>query len=163
VLLEEQDRERWDRERIAEGLDLAERALRGGGAGFYALQAAIAALHARARRPGETDWEQIAALYTLLLQRHPSPVIALNRAVAVAMARGPAAGLRLVEELGESGALAEHHLYWSARADLLRRLGRQDEAAAAYAEALRRVAVGPERRFLERRIRELSVAGPTEP
>jgi RNA polymerase sigma-70 factor (ECF subfamily) len=163
VLLEEQDRERWDRERIAEGLDLAERALRGGGAGFYALQAAIAALHARARRPGETDWEQIAGLYTVLLQRHPSPVVALNRAVAVAMARGPEAGLRLVEELGDDGTLAEHHLYWSTRADLLRRLGRQDEAAAAYAEALRRVALGPERRFLERRIRELSTAGPTEP
>ncbi len=155
VLLEEQDRSLWDRASIREGLELVAEALSRGGAGFYALQAAIAAVHARATSPADTDWPQIAGLYELLLGRHPSPVVALNRAVAVAMARGPETGLALVDELAAEGSLAGYHLLWSARADLLRRLGRRDEAAGAYREALKRVEVEAERRFLERRLGEL--------
>jgi RNA polymerase sigma-70 factor, ECF subfamily len=152
VLLEEQDRGLWDRAEIREGIALAEEALRGSDSGFYSLQAAIAALHARAERAAETDWHQIAELYARLLRVRPSPVVELNRAAAVAMAEGPEAGLRLLEALDAGGGLRDYHLLPAARADLLRRLGRWAEAADAYRRALMLVANEPERRFLERRL-----------
>jgi len=155
VTLEEQDRSRWDRDQIAEGQALAEEALRRGGAGFYALQAAIAALHARAARARETDWPQIAALYALLLRLHPSPVVALNHAVAVAMGERLDRGLQLIEQLEENDELSTYHLLPAAKADILRRLGRPAEAAAAYERALRLVTHPAERRYLERRLREV--------
>jgi RNA polymerase sigma-70 factor, ECF subfamily len=155
VTLEEQDRSRWNPEEIAEGQTLAEQSLRRGGAGFYALQAAIAALHAQARRAEETDWPQIAALYALLLRLHPSPVIALNHAAAVAMGERLDRGLRLIEQLEERGELQGYHLLPSAKADILRRLGRNAEAAVAYERALQLVTQEPERRYLERRLREV--------
>jgi RNA polymerase sigma-70 factor (ECF subfamily) len=155
VTLEEQDRSLWDREQIADGQAAAEEALRRGGAGFYALQAAIAALHAQAPRPGETDWPQIAALYALLLRLHPSPIVALNHAAAVAMAERLERGLRLIEQLEAGGELASFHLLPAAKADILRRLGRWAEAAAAYERALQLVTQDAERRYLERRLREV--------
>jgi RNA polymerase sigma-70 factor (ECF subfamily) len=155
VTLEEQDRSLWDREQIADGQAAAEEALRRGGAGFYALQAAIAALHAQAPRPGETDWPQIAALYALLLRLHPSPIVALNHAAAVAMAERLERGLRLIEQLEAGGELASFHLLPAAKADILRRLGRSAEAAAAYERALQLVTQDAERRYLERRLREV--------
>jgi RNA polymerase sigma-70 factor (ECF subfamily) len=155
VTLEEQDRSLWDRGQIAEGQGLAERALRRGGAGFYALQAAIAALHAQAARPEETDWPQIAALYALLLRLHPSPVVALNHAAAVAMGERLERGLRLMEQLEEQGELGGYHLLPAAKADVLRRLGRRAAAAAAYERALKLVTHDAERRYLERRLREV--------
>ena len=155
VTLEEQDRSRWDRDQIAEGQVLAEEALRRGGAGFYALQAAIAALHARAARARETDWPQIAALYAVLLRLHPSPVVALNHAVAVAMGARLDRGLRLIERLEENNELSAYHLLPAAKADILRRLGRPAEAAAAYERALQLVTQPAERRYLERRLREV--------
>jgi RNA polymerase sigma-70 factor (ECF subfamily) len=155
VTLEEQDRSLWDRDEIAEGQTLAETALRRGVAGFYALQAAIAALHAQAARAKETDWPQIAALYALLLRLHPSPVVALNHAAAVAMGNGLNRGLRLIEELEASGELDGYHLLPAAKADVLRRLGRHAEAAAAYERALSLVSHPAERRYLERRLREI--------
>jgi RNA polymerase sigma-70 factor (ECF subfamily) len=153
VLLEDQDRSRWDAEAIAEGIALVERARRAGGAGAYVLQAAIAAEHGRAAEPGATDWRRIAALYDELLEVAPSPVVALNHAVAVAMADGPAAGLALADALAEP--LGGYHLWHSARADLLRRLDRRADAAAAYARALELAGNPVERAFLERRLREL--------
>jgi len=156
VTLEEQDRARWDREEIAEGVPLAEAALREGGAGFYAVQAAIAALHAEAPCAEDTDWRQIAVLYALLLRLHPSPVIALNRAVAVAMTGALERGLRLLDDIAARGELAGYHLLPAARADLLRRLGRNEEAAAAYRDALALVTPAPERRYLERRLQEVN-------
>jgi RNA polymerase sigma-70 factor (ECF subfamily) len=156
VVLEEQDRARWDRDEIAEGVRLAEAALREGGAGFYAVQAAIAALHAQAPSAAETDWAQIAVLSSLLLRVHPSPVVALNRAAAVAMAAGPERGLTLIAEVEARGELDAYHLLPAAKADLLRRLGRRAEAAAAYDEALRLVGQGAERRYLERRRKEVT-------
>jgi RNA polymerase sigma-70 factor (ECF subfamily) len=159
ITLEDQDRSRWDRAQIDEGQVLAEAALRRGPGGFYALQAAIAALHGQAARPEETDWPQIAALYALLERLHPSPVVALNCAVAVAMAGGLERGLRLVEQLEASGELAGYHLLPAAKADLLRRLGRHREAARAYERALQLVALGPERRYLERRLSEVRAEG----
>jgi RNA polymerase sigma-70 factor (ECF subfamily) len=155
VTLEEQDRARWDAEQIAEGTALAESALREGGAGFYALQAAIAALHGQARRAADTDWRQIAILYALLLRLHPSPVVALNHAAAVAMAEGPQRGLELLAELERDGRLEAYPLLPAARADLLRRLGRRGEAAAAYQAALAGVGNDAERRYLRRRLREV--------
>ncbi len=157
VLLEEQDRSLWDRAAIAEGTALLERALarRGDGGGAYRLQAAIAALHANAPTPEATDWEQIAALYVGLERIRPTPVVALNRAVAVAMARGPSVGLELIDGLDRDGALAGYHLLHAARADLLRRSGRLEDAAAAYRRALELVTNEPERRFLEGRLREV--------
>jgi len=155
VVLDEQDRSRWDRGQIAEGLALAEAAVRRGGAGFYALQAAVAALHAQAATAAETDWPQIAALYAVLLRRHPSPVVALNHAAAVAMGEGLDRGLRLIEELEAGGELTSYHLLPAAKADVLRRLGRRSEAAAAYEQALRLVTLDAERRYLERRLREV--------
>ena len=158
VTLEDQDRSRWDRGQITEGHALAEAALRRGGAGFYALQAAIAALHAQAVRAGETDWPQIAALYALLARLHPSPVVALNHAAAVAMGERLDRGLRLIEQLEAGGELQSYHLLPAAKADILRRLGRRDEAAAAYERALELVTHDAERRYLERRLREVRSA-----
>jgi RNA polymerase sigma-70 factor (ECF subfamily) len=155
VLLEAQDRSRWNRALIEEGLQLVPRALSIRPVGVYALQAAIAAVHAEAREAAATDWAQIAGLYGLLAQADPSPVVELNRAVAVAMGEGPAAGLTLIDALLEAGALRDYHLAHSARADLLRRLGRVGDARAAYVRALELSRQEPERRFLARRLREL--------
>jgi RNA polymerase sigma-70 factor (ECF subfamily) len=155
ILLEHQDRSLWNREQIAEGVRLAERALATRRFGPYALQAAIAAVHAEARTAAETDWRQIVALYDALARHDPSPVIALNRAVAIAMRDGPAAGLALVDAILAAGDLKEYHLAHSARAELCRRLGQTADARAAYQQALRFTRQEPERRFLERRLREL--------
>jgi len=155
ITLEEQNRELWDRREIAEGVPLLEAALRQGASGEYALQGAIAALHARADRAEDTDWAQISRLYHVLLQRRPSPVVELNRAAAVAMAEGTAIGLSLIEELEAKGELDGYHLLPAARADLLRREGRWSEAAEAYREALALVANDPERRYLNRRLAEV--------
>jgi RNA polymerase sigma-70 factor (ECF subfamily) len=155
VTLEEQDRSLWDQAQIEEGRALAVEALRRAGGGFYSLQAAIAALHAQARRAAETDWPQIAALYALLLRLHPSPVVALNHAAAVAMGERLDRGLRLIEQLEATGELAGYHLLPAAKADILRRLGRSGEAALAYERALELVTLGAERRYLERRLREV--------
>ncbi|MBP7655689.1 MAG: RNA polymerase sigma factor [Pseudoxanthomonas sp.] len=156
VLLDEQDRSRWNRTLIAEGTALVEHALVSGRAGPYALQAAIAAVHAEAPTAAATDWAQILALYDLLLRLEPSPVVELNRAVAVAMHHGPAAGLAALDATLGRGDLADYHLAHAARADLCRRLGRTAEARAAYRRALELVRQAPERRFLERRLAELS-------
>jgi RNA polymerase sigma-70 factor (ECF subfamily) len=155
VLLEEQDRSKWDREMIHEGVDLVRRALPRGEPGPYLLQAAIAAVHADAATFDETDWPQSAALYDLLIERAPSPVIELNRAVARAMRDGPGAGLELIDELVAEGRLDRFHLLHSARAELLRRMGRIDEAEDAYRRALSLDQSGPERRFLEQRLAHL--------
>ena len=152
VLLAEQDRSRWDGAQIAEGAALVEQALRGRPLGAYAVQAAIAALHAQARSAGETDWPQIAALYGVLADIHPSPVVALNRAVAIAMADGLEHGLALLDTIHLPG----YHLLPAARADLLRRLGRRAEAATAYRQALALVTNEAERRFLEQRLMEVT-------
>jgi len=159
VTLEDQERELWDREEIAEGLPLVEAALRRGSAGFYALQAAIAGCHARAKGADEVDWAEIAGLYAVLLARHPSPVVALNHAAASGMAFGPERGLALLSALERTGELAGYHLLAAAKADLLRRLGRSGEAAAAYRDALREVRSPVERRYLERRLAEASRPG----
>jgi RNA polymerase sigma-70 factor (ECF subfamily) len=156
VLLEEQDRTRWDRAQIAEGLALSDAALRANPCGPYAIQSAIAAVHSRAERADATDWRAIAELYARLSAIRPSPVIELNRAVAIAMADGPAAGLELIDALAGSGELRDYYLMWSARADLLRRLGRWSEAVESYRAALARVGSAPERRFLRRRLTEVS-------
>ena len=153
VLLEHQDRSRWDRAKIDEGRRVLDRALRRRRPGPYQVQAAIAALHAEAERPEQTDWAQIAALYAELARLSPSPVVELNRAVAVAMAEGPAAGLTLVDEIGE---LDSYHLYHSARADLLRRLGRRADAHAEYRHALALTTNPSEQAFLARRLEEVS-------
>jgi RNA polymerase sigma-70 factor, ECF subfamily len=156
VLLEDQDRSAWDAPEIEEGLALAQRALRSGRPGPYALQAAIAAVHAQARTPADTDWRQIVALYQALYRLHPTPVVALNRAVAVAMADGPAAGLTLIDSLASSGALDGYHLLYAARADLLRRLDRPEQAKTDYETALRLATNPVERTFLARRIAQLA-------
>jgi len=155
VLLDEQDRSRWNRDQIEEGVRLVDVSLRSSRVGSYAIQAAIAALHAKAATPADTDWRQIAALYTLLLERAPSPVVELNHAVAVAMVDGPESGLLLLDAIGARGELRDYHLLDAARADLLRRLGRNDEATRAYEKALELATLEPERRFLSRRISEL--------
>jgi RNA polymerase sigma-70 factor (ECF subfamily) len=155
VLLDDQDRALWSRDHIAEGQALVERALSSRRFGPYALQAAIAAVHAEAPRAAATDWAQIVGLYDVLARADPSPVVELNRAAAVAMRDGPAAGLALIDALLARGDLADYHLAHSARADLLRRLGRSTEARAAYELALGLTRQAPERRFLERRLREL--------
>ena len=152
VLLEDQDRSRWDRVKIAEGAALVVQALRGRPLSAYAVQAAIAALHAQAPSAGETDWRQIAALYSVLVGIQPSPVVELNRAVAIAMADGLEHGLALLDTIHLPG----YHLLPAARADLLRRLGRHAEAAAAYRQALALVTNTAERRFLEWRLAEVT-------
>jgi RNA polymerase sigma-70 factor, ECF subfamily len=159
VLLADQDRSRWDRGRIAEGTALLERAVSSGQVGPYALQAAIAAAHAAAPTAAATDWDRIVGLYDLLARADPSPVVELNRAVAVAMRDGPAAGLALVDAILGRGQLEAYHLAHAARADLLRRLGRTAEARAAYRRALQLARQEPERRFLRRRLDELPGGG----
>jgi RNA polymerase sigma-70 factor (ECF subfamily) len=155
ILLEAQDRSLWDREKIEEGLSLVERALASRRIGPYTLQAAIAAVHAEAADAASTDWAQIVGLYDVLARANPSAIVELNRAVAVAMRDGPAAGLALVDAILARGDLAAYHLAYSARADLCRRLGRIKEARVSYERALELAQQGPERRFLERRLAEL--------
>jgi RNA polymerase sigma-70 factor (ECF subfamily) len=155
ILLDDQDRALWNRDQIAEGRSLVDRALASGQVGPYTLQAAIAAVHADAASAEDTDWSQIVALYDLLTRAVPSPVVELNRAVAVAMRDGPEAGLGLIDAILARGELADYHLAHSARADLCRRLGRAAEARAAYHQALALVRQEPERRFLERRLAEM--------
>ena len=157
VLLEDQDRGLWDQAEIADGLALVEAALRKPGRpSAYAVQAAIAALHARVPRYDLTDWPQIVGLYEVLLRLHPSPVVELNHAAAVSMVDGPARALDLLDALTARGTLAHYHLLPAVRADVLRRLGRQEEARAAYRAALALVKLVPERRLLERRLAELA-------
>ncbi|MFG5860460.1 RNA polymerase sigma factor [Metapseudomonas sp. CR1201] len=155
ILLDEQDRSLWDQAQIAEGLALVSQALASRRVGVYLLQAAISAVHAQAPDAARTDWRQIVGLYDVLQRLVPSPVVALNRAVAVAMRDGPEAGLAEVDALLEDGELRDYHLAHAARADFCRRLGRKDEARAAYHSALALVRQEPERRFIEKRLREL--------
>lgn len=155
ILLEEQDRAKWNAAHIAEGVGLVERALATQQGEVYTVQAAIAALHAQAPEPAATDWLQIVALYDVLLRVSPSPIVELNRAVAVAMRDGAEAGLALVEQLLSRGTLEEYHLAHATRADLCRRLGRVGEARSAYTRALTLAKQEPERRFLEKRLREI--------
>jgi RNA polymerase sigma-70 factor (ECF subfamily) len=154
VILEEQDRSRWDRVQIAEALPLVAEAFRGG-PGPFAVQAAIASLHCEAAHPEDTDWPQILRLYDVLERLQPSPVVSLNRAVAVAMVEGPQAALAVIDSLAATGDLDNYHLLHAARADLLRRAGASAEAARSYALALALVTNGSERRFLDRRLREV--------
>jgi RNA polymerase sigma-70 factor (ECF subfamily) len=156
ILLEEQDRSLWDASEIAEGLALVDRALRAPGRpSAYAVQAAIAALHARARQHEATDWPQIVGLYEVLLRLYPSPVVELNHAAAVSMVDGPARALALIDALAARGGLEDYHLLPAVRADLLRRLGRREEARAAYRTALAVAKLEPERRLLAKRLAEI--------
>jgi RNA polymerase sigma-70 factor (ECF subfamily) len=155
ILLEQQDRTLWDRAQMAEGIALVEKSLKTHRFGSYTLQAAIAAVHAEADSAAATDWRQIVMLYNRLAETQPSPVVELNRAVAVAMCEGPEAGLRLIDELLARGEMAAYHLAHSARADLCRRLGRTTEARSSYQKALTLAQQEPERRFLEERLRHL--------
>jgi RNA polymerase sigma-70 factor (ECF subfamily) len=157
VLLDEQDRSRWNREMIAEGVGLVERAMRSRQFGPYTLQAAIAAIHAEAQTAAETDWAEIVGLYDVLMRADPSPVIELNRAAALAMRDGPEAGLRLIDNLLARGELADYALAHSARAELCRRLGRTNEAIGSYERALRLTRQEPQRRFIEDRLGRLRV------
>jgi RNA polymerase sigma-70 factor (ECF subfamily) len=158
VVLEEQDRSKWKQEQIREALTLVEEAMRGG-LGPLALQAGIAAVHCRAARAEETDWREIVRLYDALMQVQPSPVVSLNRAVAVAMAEGPQRGLELMRELGAASDLGNYHLLHAARADMRRRLGQFAEAAEEYQKALALVTNDSERRYLEKRLKEVTGAG----
>src|SRR5437899_4983790 len=155
ILLENQDRSLWNREQIAEGVALLKKALKSRRFGAYTLQAAIAAVHAEAESAAATDWRQIVALYDRLLRIHPSPVVQLNRAVAIAMCDGPEAGLAHIDAVLEHGELANYYLAHSARADMCRRLGRTAEARSAYEKALALTQQEPERQFLQERIRQL--------
>jgi RNA polymerase sigma-70 factor, ECF subfamily len=155
ILLEEQDRSRWNREQIAEGSALVEQAISSRRFGPYTLQAAIAAVHSEAPTAADTDWPQIVGLYDVLMRADASPVVELNRAVAIAMRDGPAAGLALIDAILARGDLETYHLAHSARADLYRRLGRTSEARGSYERALALTQQGPERRFLERRLEQL--------
>jgi RNA polymerase sigma-70 factor (ECF subfamily) len=157
VPLEEQERSLWDRERIREGLGLVEKALRLRRIGPYQLQAAIVALHAEAGTAGETDWRQIAGLYRELARIMPTPIVALNHAVAVALGEGLETGLAMIDQLGLSGQLDSYHLYHAARADILRRLDRPHDSAQAYRQALSLTANAVERRYLRRRLAELEL------
>jgi RNA polymerase sigma-70 factor (ECF subfamily) len=156
ILLEDQNRAAWHADQIREGTALLESALRSGAGGPYAIQASIAALHANAKTASETDWPQIAALYHALLKIHPSPIVEVNRAVAIAMAHTPQDGLALLDALATREQLAGFHLLPAARADLLRRLGRREESAEAYRQALALATNEVERRFLRRRLNEVS-------
>jgi RNA polymerase sigma-70 factor (ECF subfamily) len=156
VTLEEQDRDLWDARRIEDACKVLDRAVRLRRPGPYQLQAAIAATHAQAPTAADTDWREIIVLYDRLSEFAPTPVVLLNRAVAVAMADGPVAGLALVDELEQTGALSDYYLLPATRADLLSRLRRNDEAAAAYRRALELVPTAPEQRFLSRRLSEVS-------
>lgn len=155
ILLQDQDRSRWNRQQIAEGASLVERSLSSRRFGPYSIQAAITAVHAEAPDAGATDWAQIVGLYDLLLRMEPSPVIELNRAVALAMRDGPEAGLAIVDLILARGDLEDYRLAHAAQADLCRRLGKSGEARAAYQRALQLTRTGPERRFLERRLADL--------
>lgn len=155
ILLEDQDRSLWNREQIDEGASLVQQALRAGPVGAYSIQAAIAAVHAQAPSPASTDWGQIAGLYDLLLQAEPSPIVELNRAVAVAMRDGPAAGLELIDAILARGDLTDYHLAHSARAEFARRLGRNADARSAFERALALARQEPERQFLQKRLDEL--------
>ena len=155
ILLEQQDRSLWDKEQIAEGISLTESALRSRRFGAYTLQAAIAAVHAESSSTASTDWRQITLLYDRLLQIQPSPVVELNRAVAIAMCEGPEQGLRLIDDLLAGEHLLQYHLAHSARADMCRRLGRIAEARASYEKALDLARQEPDRRFLAGRLEEL--------
>jgi RNA polymerase sigma-70 factor (ECF subfamily) len=155
ILLDQQDRSLWDRDQIAEGISFTESALASRRFGAYTLQAAIAAVHAEASSSASTDWRQITLLYNRLIRIQPSPVVELNRAVAIAMCEGPEQGLRLIDALLAREELASYHLAHSARADLCRRLGRLAEARDSYEKALALVRCEPERRFLAGRLREL--------
>jgi RNA polymerase sigma-70 factor (ECF subfamily) len=154
VLLEDQDRSRWDQQQIIEALPLVAEALRGE-AGPFTIQAAIAAVHCQAARAEDTDWSQIVNLYGILERVQPSPVVSLNRAVAISMKDGPKAALALIDQLGAGGELEQYHLFHAARADMLRRLGSPEEAAKSYSRALELVTNDSERRFLQRRLGEL--------
>ncbi|HYH41837.1 MAG TPA: DUF6596 domain-containing protein, partial [Burkholderiales bacterium] len=156
VLLDDQDRSLWNRDQIVEGLSLVEKALASQRFGAYTLQAAIAGVHAQAQETAATDWAQIVGLYGVLARIDPSPVVELNRAVAVAMRDGPDAGLTLIDALLAGGDLQDYHLAHAARADLHRRLGNTGEARASYRKALELTRQEPERRFLERRLAELA-------
>jgi len=155
ILLENQDRALWNREQIAEGVALVEKALQSRGFGSYTLQAAIAAVHAQAESPAATDWREIVARYDQLVRMQPSPVVHLNRAVAIAMRDGPEAGLTHIDAVLKNGELANYYLAHSARAEMYRRLGRTAEARSAYEKALALTRQEPERQFLEARIRQL--------
>jgi RNA polymerase sigma-70 factor (ECF subfamily) len=155
ILLEHQDRSLWNREQIAEGAALLEKALGSRRFGSYTLQAAIAAVHGEAESVASTDWQQIVALYDQLVRIQPSPVVQLNRAVAIAMRDGPEAGLAQIDAVLEHGELANYYLAHSARADMCRRLGRTAEARSAYEKALALTQQEPERQFLQDRIRQL--------
>ncbi|MEG4207903.1 RNA polymerase sigma factor [Microcoleus sp. Pol7_A1] len=155
ILLEDQDRSLWNQAQISEGRLLVQQSLSSGRFGSYTLQAAISAVHSEAQSAAATDWAQIVGLYDLLVQLEPSPVVALNRAVAVAMRDGPLAGLQSIDQILARGDLADYHLAHSARADLCRRLGRTADARESYQKALAIVKQEPERRFLEKRVREL--------
>ena len=159
IRLEDQDRSRWDAARITEGRALVERALRMGRVGPYQLQAAIAAVHDEAPTAADTDWAQVLGLYEVLRRVAPSPVVDLNRAVALAQVEGPETGLAAVDALGADPAMAEYRFFHATRADFLRRLGRWGEAASAYERAMALATNGPERAFLERRIREVRARG----
>jgi RNA polymerase sigma-70 factor, ECF subfamily len=156
IRLEDQDRTLWNRQSIREGSSLVERALSSGRFGPYGVQAAIAALHSEAPSAAETDWAQIAALYDVLMRVDPSPVVELNRAVAIAMRDGPERAIALIDDILARGDLADYHLAHAARADFCRRLGRVDEARGSYERALALARQGPERRFLEMRLQELA-------
>ena len=155
ILLEDQDRSLWNREQIKEGVALVEQALSSRRFGPYSIQAAIAAVHAEAAQASETDWSEIVGLYDVLLRAEPSPVIELNRAVAVAMRDGPQAGLELIEEILARGELSDYHLAHSALAELYRRMGNRENAEVSYRRALALVKQEPERRFLEQRLSKL--------
>jgi RNA polymerase sigma-70 factor (ECF subfamily) len=162
VLLEQQDRSRWNMEQVREGLALVQKGFSSGTPGPYALQAAIAAVHGSAASASATDWNRIVQLYDMLMQIDPSPVVELNRAVAVAMRDGPLAGLGLIDAILVRGDLADYHLAHSARADLCRRIGRMEEARTSYEKALSLTRQEPERRFLERRLREMESSPDSE-
>jgi RNA polymerase sigma-70 factor (ECF subfamily) len=158
VLLDQQDRRLWDRRLIDEGVKLVETALRFGRHGAYCAQAAIAAVHAEAAGAEDTDWPQIVGLYDVLIRFTDSPVVRLNRAVAVAMVQGPEAGLKLIDQLLMAGELDDYHLAWSARAEMCRRLGRFDQARDAYRKAIGQARQAVDRRFLERCLAELPLS-----
>jgi RNA polymerase sigma-70 factor, ECF subfamily len=155
VLLDDQDRSLWNREMIAEGIALVERAIRSRQFGPYTLQAAIAAVHAEASSAASTDWSEIVGLYDVLMKADPSPVVELNRAAAVAMRDGPAAGLQLIDAILAQGELAEYPLIHSARAELCRLLGQTEDAVEGYQRALTLTRQGPQQRFLETRLQEM--------
>ncbi|HMC32522.1 MAG TPA: DUF6596 domain-containing protein, partial [Candidatus Angelobacter sp.] len=156
ITLEEQDRSLWDQQRIREGVALLHQALRVRRTGLYQVQAAISAIHAEAATPAQTDWQEIAALYRELMRFSPSPVVALNHAVAVALSEGLERGLAQIDEIGVSGELEEYYLFHAARADILRRLGRKSESAEAYSAALKLATNKVEQEYLRERLKQVA-------